>query len=67
MDELVKDIRSQLINLVDNHSVSMLSISKDTGIAYQTVRRLVLDTDSNPTASSIRKFETYLKGKKGVA
>ena len=60
MDELQEKLRSQLIVLVDNHSVSMLQMAKEIGISYQALRRFILQQNSNPTASTLRKVESYL-------
>ena len=60
MEELQNEIRSQLILLVDHSKVSMLQMSKDIGISYQSLRRFILEQNSNPTASSIRKMQSYL-------
>ena len=60
MEELQNEIRSQLILLVDHSKISMLQMSKDIGISYQSLRRFILEQNSNPTASSIRKMQNYL-------
>ena len=60
MDELQEKLRSELIHIIDNEHVSMLQMAKDIGISYQSFRRYVLEQNSNPTASTLRKVESYL-------
>ena len=60
MDELREKFILQLRDLVDNHGVSQLQMAKEIGISYQALRRFILQQNSNPTASTLRKVESYL-------
>lgn len=53
-------IREKLNEAIDKKNISMLSIAKQTGIAYQTIRQISLDINSNPTQKTVRKLTAYL-------
>lgn len=61
IDAIIKDIKADLIKLVDEKNISMLQISKDTDISYQSIRKIMLTDDSNPTAKTIRKLVKYIQ------
>lgn len=54
------DLKEKLNFVIDNFNISMLTISKQTGVAYQTIRQISLDKNSNPTAKTTRKLTEYL-------
>ena len=54
------DLKSKLNFVIDNFNVSMLSISKQSGISYQTIRQISLDKNANPTQKTVRKLTEYL-------
>lgn len=54
------ELREKLNNVIDNLNLSMMTISKQTGIAYQTIRQISLKEDANPTAKTTRKLLDYL-------
>ena len=62
--EVVKEIKSDLTKLVDEKSVSMMQISKDTGIAYHSIRKIILTDDANPTYKTLRILTKYIKSRK---
>lgn len=61
IDTIIKDIKADLIKLVDEKNISMLQISKDTGISYQSIRKIMLTDNANPTAKTIRKLTKYIQ------
>lgn len=54
------ELREKLNFVIDNLNLSMVTISKQTGIAYQTIRQISLKDDANPTAKTTRKLNEYL-------
>lgn len=54
------ELRQKLNIVIDTLNISMMTISKQTGIAYQTIRQISLKEDSNPTAKTTRKLNDYL-------
>ena len=54
------NLRENLNFIIDNLNVSMTEISKQTGIAYQTIRQISLKDDANPTAKTTRKLTEYI-------
>lgn len=54
------ELREKLNFVIDNLNVSMMTISKHTGIAYQTIRQISLKEDANPTQKTIRKLNDYI-------
>ena len=54
------ELKQKLNEAIDGLNISMLTISKQTGIAYQTIRQISLKEDSNPTAKTTRKLLDYL-------
>jgi DNA-binding phage protein len=54
------ELREKLNFVIDNLNLSMVTIAKHTGIAYQTIRQISLKEDANPTAKTTRKLNEYL-------
>ena len=54
------ELKQKLNEAIDGLNISMLTISKQTGIAYQTIRQISLKEDANPTAKTTRKLLDYL-------
>lgn len=54
------ELREKLNFVIDNLNLSMVTIAKQTGIAYQTIRQISLKDDANPTAKTTRKLNEYL-------
>lgn len=54
------ELRERLNFVIDTLNISMMTISKQTGIAYQTIRQISLNEDANPTAKTTRKLLEYL-------
>ena len=54
------ELKQKLNEAIDGLNISMLTISKQTGIAYQTIRQISLKEDANPTAKTTRKLNDYL-------
>lgn len=54
------ELREKLNFVIDNLNLSMVTIAKQTGIAYQTIRQISLKEDANPTAKTTRKLNEYL-------
>ena len=54
------ELREKLNFVIDNLNLSMVTIAKQTGIAYQTIRQISLKKDANPTAKTTRKLNEYL-------
>ncbi len=54
------ELREKLNNVIDALNISMMTISKQTGIAYQTIRQISLKEDANPTAKTTRKLNDYI-------
>lgn len=54
------ELREKLNNVIDTLNISMMTISKQTGIAYQTIRQISLNEDANPTQKTIRKLNDYI-------
>jgi len=64
IDTIIKEIKQDLTKLVDDKQYSMLQISKETGISYQSIRKIILTDDANPTAKTIRILSKYIKDQK---
>ena len=56
-------LRNEIIDLIDNKKMSMLSISKLSGVHYSTLRNFILNKDANITSKTIRRLEKYIKEK----
>lgn len=54
------ELRERLNFVIDTLNISMMTISKQTGIAYQTIRQISLNADANPTQKTIRKLNDYI-------
>lgn len=61
IDTIIKEIKRDLTKLVDDKQYSMLQISKETGISYQSIRKIILTDDANPTSKTIRILSKYIK------
>lgn len=64
IDTIIKDIKQGLTVLVDEKNYSMLQIAKETGISYQSIRKIILTDDANPTSKTLRILSKYLENKK---
>ena len=54
------ELRERLNFVIDTLNISMMTISKQTGISYQTIRQISLNEDANPTQKTIRKLNDYI-------
>lgn len=55
------ELRERLNFVIDTLNISMMAISKQTGIAYPIIRQISLNKDANPTQKTIRKLNELHK------